>query len=208
MHSKILYSLPSLVALLAGPPSPTHAAVFVTLPTESTLGSVEITEDIHFRIILSSTMGYIVLDEWVTSDGTLTGLRFNPKVDAPNLVYQLNGGPVLTTPILFGALYDNNASIRGPLTPNDGAVGANDVLFVASGDVLTLKPQTWVLPMGSYPDANPQAAQTFRGTAFLMTAFGEVLSAPVTVPESANTAFFTGIALLAGALHLRRRRKN
>lgn len=206
MSSRILYSLLPLVPLLAGLPACTHAAVFVTLPTESTLGSVEITEDIHFRIILSSTMGYIVLDEWVTSDGTLTGMRFNPKLDAPTLTYQVNGGPVRTTPILFGGLYDNYAGTLGPLTPNDGAVGANDVLPVSAGDVLTLKRQTWILPMGSYPDANPQAAQTFRGTAFLMTAFGEVLSAPVTVPESANTAFFTGIALLAGALHLRRRR--
>lgn len=173
--------------LCALPGKPAEAAVIVTLPTATTTGSIVFTHDLTFTILGDSgrgILGFIVFDEWVTSDGSRSAIALpTPYHD---LHYSMNGGPDEARWIRYGGLVDNFAGTEASVTPNDGYFGARDIMPLEAGDVLTLKAATYILPMVDVPDFNPQANQVFTGNVFIIGPFGYALTDMVSagpVPE-------------------------
>jgi len=201
-------SLLATFVLLAASAITTRAALVVTLPTPTATGSVVFTEDISFTITseVGGTLGFIVFDEWVVSDGSRSAIALTtPYYD---LLYSVNGGPTQALVMNYAGLIDNFAGTINALTPNDGYFGARDILSFAGGDVITLKAATYTLPITDITSFNPQANQTFTGNAFLISPFGYALSNTVSVgsvPEPSCPLLMMGGL---GALTLRRRRKS
>ena len=195
-------SLLASLALLTLSLSRADAAIIVTMPTGSTTGSLVITNDIHFTLIGSLAVDdyfEILLDEWVTSDGSRNASGFASAVSLAK-----NGSPFNTT---FSGFRDNYIFTTGSITPNDGFLDLRTPVAFAIGDILTLKAATYVLNTSS--GMNPLGNQTFTGNAFLAFDYiggGARLSANtsvVGVPEPSRALLLLGGF---GALIFRRRR--
>lgn len=202
MNTYVLRFLLASLALLALSLSRVNAAVIVTLATPSTVGSIEITQDINFTITTAGSVRGFVFDEWVTSDGLQNGIAFGFTPNA--LSYSINAGATSTTTI--SALQDNAGSSTFALTPNDGYLFFNP-LSVAVNDIFTVKAGTYTLAVNSTPSGfNPQANQTFAGNTFMIDGVGGRMSADTSagaVPEASRALLLLGGF---GALVFRRRR--
>ena len=194
MKSLIHKSFLASLALFTVSAMRTDAAVIVTLATPTTAGNIVFTQDINFTITTAGVFNTLVFDEWVTSDGTFTGITpgsFTPSA----LSYSINGGAAATTALTN--FRDNTNATFNDLTPNDGYLYSASGVSVALNDIFTVKAGTYTLAAGSIPAAfNPQANQTFTGNAFLFQNSGSVrLSAntPVgAVPEPSRALLLLG----------------
>ncbi len=193
-----------LAVLVALASAGTHArAVIIAsgdLNVTGGTGTLEITEDIDFPITASGTASILIFDEWSVTDGNSTLLTDNP---AASLSYQINGGPVLTTPI--SQLRDHLNASNGAVTPNDGLLAFSG-FSVSVGHTLTIKAQT--ITFGGSNAFNPAVKQIFSGFVFLTGPSAAQLSEAVdlaTVPEPAESAVILGGGLLAFAAWRRRR---
>jgi hypothetical protein len=206
MKTSIKNTLLALAALTAS----SQAAIVMVLPTATTAGSIQITNDITFTftsVFSPPSNPSIALDEWVTSDGAATILF--PTSFQPTLQYSLNGGPTLSTTFLF---QDNIGITAVGYTPNDGRILLNNIVGPAPvpvGGTFTLKATTIVLPAGlSVTGFNPQANQTFTGNAFMLANLGGRITGDASVggavPE-ASSALLGGLSVLGLALRRRRR---
>jgi hypothetical protein len=177
--------------------TPASAVIIVLAPTDTTEGSLEITQPIHFPITQSGDANVFVFQDWVTSDG-------NPVQVAlfPELSFSLNQNS-LTRQFFIG---DNADSTYGDVGPSDGFLGIPDpdaVVAVEVGDTLTLSVGTYaIFPVAGF---NPQATQTFTGNMFVTDNVGNRLSEIMAVPEPSAYAAVLGVVSLA--LLLRRRRR-
>ena len=163
------------------PPSPTGIAV--VRPTTTTAGSMTILKDITFNITVTGTTQLVVLDEWVTSDGTPT---FYPV--SGTYTYSINGAANQTLPM--NSLLDNSTGGFGAVSANDGYFYPSSAIPVAAGNTFTIRSGTYVLPAaGNAASFNPQANQTFTGNVFLVNSAGTRISDIVQLGgPAANTA--------------------
>lgn len=202
------FSLPKVllasITLLSLSSLSTQAAIIFTLPTATTAGSIQITNDVNFTITAGGSVGSLVFDEWVTSDG-LENILGAVSIAPSGLSYSVNGGATSTVPMT--AFNDNAAQIFSSVTPNDGYLFFPTGFSASLGNVVTIKAATYTLAAGSAPSGfNPQANQTFTGKAFLASNVGIALSGltPVgAVPEPSNALLLIGGL---GALLFRRRK--
>lgn len=190
-------------ALGLGAATQSQAAIVVTLPTATVAGSIVITDDINFTITTAGQIQGIILDEWVTSNGTQASIAAF-FISPDQMSYSINGGSPATAS--WSGFFDNFSSTFGSITPNDGYFWSSPIT-VTVNDVFTLKSAAYNLAPGSLPPSfNPQAEQTFTGEAFLISGSTARLSAntPVggAVPEPGTAA----LGVLAGLTLLRRRR--
>jgi hypothetical protein len=183
----------SIAALLSLSCASSQAAVSIVAPTASTNGSVQFPADISFLIISPGFSGiYLILDEYVVSDGTNT--FSNPVVN--DIMVSINGGSASAAGAIF---FDNAADPMDPPLENDGYFYFTGSFPVIPGDILTIKAGT--ITYGAVGNFNPQATQTFTGNMFLLNGFtGAVMGVPV--PELGTAT----LSLLAAAALLRRRR--
>ena len=167
-----------LMALAMLAATPVQAALIVKLPTATTAGSIENTEDITFTMTGSyaSADVHLVLDEWVPSDGT----QNNISIPA-SFPISINGGSDIGR--ASSLLRDNATGILADLTANDGFLGLGELTLV-SGDTLTVRAGTIICPAQVITGFNPQANQTFTGSVFLMANLGTRISNIVTLPPA------------------------
>lgn len=164
----------TFLALACGLLAPAaQAAIKVVVPTTTTAGSLQITQDITFPITKTGGAKVLVLDEWVNSDGANIGLSISA-----NLTYSINGGA--NQNVLLIGIYDNQAFPFGGFTANDGYLTLLTAIPVAIGDTLTIRSATFVLPpQGNSSTFNPQANQTFTGNIFVTDNNTEKISSNV-----------------------------
>ena len=169
-----------LSALVGGLMTTAHAAtVAVTPPTTTTDGSLVISGDITFPVTTGGSIGAVIFDEWVTSDGSNTGLPVSG-----NLQYTFNGTPGSASNV---GVTDNVAFNLNAVTANDGFVSFN-AINAGVGNVFVLKSGTYVIPAASTAGQfNPQANQTFAGKVFLSTFGGTRLSGDVQLEATSPT---------------------
>ena len=179
-----------------------EASIVVTLPTTTTAGSIFITADISYTIAVAGSAALIVFDNWVTPDGSFSFI--NGASIAPDLAYNINGGPQQSAGWNTTGFVDNVGSSFEGITPADGYLVLGQFITLATNNVLTLKAATYMLAASSLPSGfNPAAAQTFTGSSFLADLEGKRLSALTVVPEPGATV----LGALAGLTLLRRRRR-
>lgn len=180
-----------------------HAAITITLPTLTTVGSVVIDAPIAFLITKAGSVQGIVFDEWVTSDGTKSTLVFAKDTIA---YYNINGGSTqqLTFDIINRfALVDNLAGIAKSISANDGFIEIPVSSAVVIGNIFTLLPSTLVLPAQTVSNFNPAAAQIVTEKVFLAGQSGEALSGLTSAVPEPSAAL---LSLLGAGLLVRRRR--
>ncbi len=198
MKTSFLYSLAAALAVTAWAGSTSQAAIVVVAPTASTAGTLNITQDITFNVTTAGIVGIVLLDEWVTTDGSST-LGVLPT----KFTFSVNGG-ANTQSANSSRITDNANFTSNGITPNDGFLTIDNGagISVALGNTFTLRSGTFVIPATA--NFNSQATQTFNGNVFLADNAGTRLSGNVAVPEptSALLGLFGGGCLLL----LRRRR--
>lgn len=180
------------------------AAIIVggTINQDDGTGTVQITAPITFTVLGAGTFRNIVMKDWVTSDGSFSGVGFTS-----GLSYSINGGAAQTASV--SEIYDNFTSSFHDFSPGDGFFKLDDLhdISVNPGD-------TFSLLTGSYTTYgndrfNPLAIQTFTGNLFLIDVNGDALSGVVAagsaVPEPATDAALAGLAVLSLAFVSRRR---
>lgn len=143
-----------------------------------------LTSDVAIPIINSGSVEFFAFDEWVISDGSITGALASPAVQ--NISYQINSGPLST--VNLNLLVDNLTFSSGVLTPNDGYLKMNPI-SVTAGDVLTIKAMT--LTFAATSNFNAGLPSTFNGIAFATTNQGGLLGETIIVPEPASMLLLT-----------------
>jgi hypothetical protein len=164
------------------------AAVVVALPTPSSNGSLQITQDISFTVTVGGQMQSLVFNEWLVNDGNYDGIDFTLPI-----AYTVNGGSVMN--VNSYRLGDNTLGyFGGNVTADDGHLIFASAISLLTGDVFTLKAGTYTLPQGSYPNYNPLADQTFSGDVFLANTSHVAMTAltPVEVPEPTRAVLLLG----------------
>ena len=177
------------------------AAIVVDLPTPSSNGSLQITQDISFTVTVGGQMQSLVFDEWLANDGNYDGIDFTLPIS-----YTINGGSVMN--INSYRLADNTLGFfGGSVTADDGHLIFASAVSLLAGDVFTLKAGAYTLPQGSYPNFNPLADQTFTGNVFLANSSHVTMTAltPVEVPEPTRAVLLIGGMILT--MNRRRRVK-
>lgn len=163
--------------------------------TGSPIATLALTQDLVVPIFNTGTVGHLAFDEWVTSDGSITGA--SPDVQQ-NVSYQINSGPVNTVSLLV--LVDNLTFSSGGLTANDGYLRFN-LIPVNAGDILTFKAATFTFqPLTTFNSALPAA---FNGLALATDYSGNVLGEASIVPEPSSALL---CALVLPAWFFRRNR--
>lgn len=191
------------LALLTLTAAPAFAAISVTLPTATVPGSMVITQDIDFTITAAGSVAILCFDEWVTSDGSNSGIV---STSLSPLIYSLNSGSLSSAPVSF--IIDNFDSSAGALTANDGYLFLKPGIAVGVGNLFSVKAATYALPAGSMqPGYNPQTQQTFTGEAFLTASNGVRLSANTPVGAAVPEPGSMGLLALGGLASLARRRR-
>lgn len=186
-----------LVAALAlcGLPAPAAHALILTsgdFQTGAPVPTLEIALDLTFQITSSGDARFMILDEWIVSDGLQEGTA---TVGIQLLTYSLDGAPDQTVELTN--LIDNVDVVLGDVTPNDGAL-LFDAIGVTAGDTLVIRSATYTFV--DLPNLNPAIPAVFSGDLFLADADLNALSGPASVPEPAAL-----LLVLAGAPGLRPR---
>jgi hypothetical protein len=183
-----------------GATSHTQASIILTLPTISTTGSLQITEDINFQITTTGFFQAIILDEWVVSNFSTHTIGGSPYFTPDSIEYEINGS--LQTVGIQGIL-DNWAGFISDATPNDGSLIFDHVIEVTVGQVLTIKAGNYTFGPGLdmvESGFNPQGNQTFSGNVFLVDGSLNRVSDTVAlaVPELSQTLLlgFGGIVMM------------
>lgn len=202
-------------AITFPPAGPLPGPITVVLPTATEDGSVMVSQDIPFPITANGTPRLLVMDEWVTSDGSSNSHFLEA------LAFTLNGAAV--TPVTTVIALNDNALSLGAITANDGNFdftgGISGAQSVVAGDVFTLKAGTYRLPADSRAGFNPQGQQTFAGKVFLTDAqtyarlssdvqlgkIAPLLDKPTSANAAATTATLGGRALTDGGSALTER---
>lgn len=173
-----------------------RAIISFSGPITTTGGDIEITESFDVTITTGGSIQVVVLDDWVTSDGSNSGLTVSPS----SLSYRINGGAVQSVSI--DSVWDNLGNPNNDVAPNDGYFLLTFPLPVLLNDVITFEVQSW--STGSNIDWNPEAIQAFNGNAFVADSGGNALSALTPVPEPSAYAALAGIVALGLAVCRRR----
>jgi MYXO-CTERM domain-containing protein len=175
----------------------TQAAIIFTAPTATVGGSLVITSAITLTATATNSARFLILDNWVTSDG---GFTLIGALSPLTLSYSINSGSTQTVGSL--QLADNRGLTVGNVTPGDGIFVFASVP-VTSGQTFTILPANFTTAPGAVAGFNPLANQTFTGNVFLADASGVRISDIVAVPEPSSALL--GLSGLT-ALALRRRR--
>ena len=178
--------------------STVHGAIVTSgdFRTGSPTATFSITEPITFNITKTDVAVVMVLNDWVSDDGTHSFALFNGGF----VFYQINGSQ--RGEFQMGYIDDNQASeILGDMDSNDGSIST--LIPVIAGQTVTIFPGTFSI---SHPDQDFNPPPTvFTGSVFLASYFGERISDIVVVPEP-------GVSMLAPlsaiALVFRRKLKN
>lgn len=187
------------MAFLMAQVAASNAAIIVVSPTESTPGSLEITNDITFTISVpgATVMGF-VLDDWIEgAEGTRSSFF-------SGISYSINGaGPYTTDAYLLDSMWG-----MGELTASDGLINVTYLPAVFNGNALTLKAGSYVLPPGV--SLLPQVNQVFTGNMFVVSGDGIRISSIETaaVPEPAAAALLLGGVASAVVFSRRRKRES
>jgi PEP-CTERM motif len=196
----------STLLALAALTASSQAAITFIAPTSTTAGSVVSDAPIVFTITTAGSPIAVILDEWVTSDGTRSDVFFGSPT--PRVSYQINGGIVRTAPLQ--GFNENYTTTFRDYTPNDGMVQFQATAPVIVGDVFTILPFSGVIdPSPGYNSVSwiPQSRVPYTGNVFLMGSNGFRISgtalAGAAVPEP-TSALLLG---LGGGLALLRRRR-
>lgn len=203
MKSLLSKSLLASLALFTVSATHADAAVIVTLPTATTAGSIQFTNDITFTLTraFASTWIQVVLDEWVVNDGSFSSfISSNGGITPNNVAFEKNGTPMSMRALSGSSSYwlvDNANRTLNSQTPNDGLLELPLApITLAIGDTFTLKAATYTMAAGTTPAGfNPQANQTFTGNMFLTNDGGTRLSADVSagaVPEPSRALLLLG----------------
>ena len=152
------------------PPVP-PVGITVVPPTTTTAGSITIHNDIRFNITTTGIVQGLDLDEWVTSDGTLTNLSVTGSVNFSN-------AGAANAPLGIFGFYDNLASAAtNDLGANDGWMFFSSQKAVVAGTSFIIRSGSYVLPaVGNAPFFNPQGARNFSGPMFLTNGQGVRMS--------------------------------
>ena len=162
-------------------------------------GTISIQSDLVFPITATGNAVALVFDEWVTSDGSLTGANI---LSAGALTVSRGGTP---TQVPLQKVLDNEGGTVGGVTANDGYLLFSNYA-VTTGDTVTLQAGTWTFAGAAA--FNPQTVQTFEGNVFLANQSGTHLSSSIlAVPEPSQYAQVAGAGVLGWAL-MRRFRRN
>jgi hypothetical protein len=163
--------------------------------TGSPTATFALTSDLVVPILNTGMVGHLAFDEWVSSDGSTTGVSLTiPQ----NVSYQINSGPVNTVSLLL--LVDNLTFNINGLTANDGYLRF-DLISVTAGDVLTFKAATFTFqPLPAFNSALPA---TFNGLALATDYSGNVLGEALIIPEPSSAML---CALVLPAWLIRRKR--
>ena len=190
--SRFFTRLALLFAAFAISTSSAMAAIIVTLPTPTTAGSIQITQDITFDITTSGTAHFLVFDEWVNSDSS-----FNSIAVSGSLVIDVGG---VASPDNFYYIYDNEVTSPS-ITAKDGVFQFNG-RPVTDAQTLTIRSGTIVIPAQSTTGFNPQGQQTFTGNVFLANGSLSRISdiVPLGLPPSPEIALYNGASTAAGDL--------
>ena len=160
--------------------------------------SFTITTPMTFVIASSGNVAFLVLDEWVTSDG---GASTAYALDAnQQFSYRLDAGPIQTAAVYF--LYDNSTGTAGGITANDGFLGFLNPFAVTAGQMLTLLPGS--ASFGSGGAGFNTLPAVFNGNTFVTDDSGARVGS---IPEPSTFAALIGVGLI-GVIRSRRRRRD
>lgn len=182
--------------------SSASAAIVIVAPTETTTGSLEITEDILFVLTSGGFPSSLVFDEYTSSNGEI--ITTYTALNVP-LKFTLNG--VLVTSVFVSAFGDNVTSPNHDFTRNDGFIRTEGFPEAFAGDLLILKAGSYILSKTNPAQGvfNPQATQTFTGTTFMTnSAASRISSNGQAVPEAGSAVLL--LVSACGLLAARRTR--
>lgn len=185
--------------------SSASAAVVIVAPTETTTGSLEITEDILFVLTSGGFPSSLVFDEYTSSNGEV--ITTYTDLNVP-LKFTLNG--VLVTSVFASGFGDNVTSPNHDFTSKDGFIKTLGFPEVFAGDLLILKASSYILSKTNPAQGvfNPQATQTFTGTTFMTnSAASRISSNGQAVPECGSAILLVSAGGLMVARRTRRSRK-
>ena len=169
----------------------------VSFDTGTPTPTLSFSAPIILTITANGSIGGLVFDDWVTSDGNRTFANASPN--SQTVAYTLNG-TAGTSPI-YGFI-DNLNATAGAITANDGYLELSTSFPVTVGQTLIFQVGSYTF--GSNAQFNPNLPTVFNGDVFLAATDGSALSALTPVPEPSIWAML-GVGIIGFSVALHRR---
>mgnify|MGYP000014664951 CR=1 FL=1 len=178
-----------------------NAAITVSGLFSDGSADISITQDITYTVTVGGVFTGLVLDEWLTYDGSqqTSGLvdsnrnSYSVEISINGMINQLVNG--------WSFVENHGLAAFNDLTINDGYFAASTMRpTLMVGDTITIRASTW--DVDSISGFNQASVGTFSGDTFLISSNGTRLTNIVAVPEPSAS-----LLLGLGALGLVARRK-